>query len=78
VGDDGAVLRAYVTLRAPTGRGHHDVRVHFAPNPSLDALVPVRLTEAFEGKFSGNGTATYRNFRRFRTTGRLVPPLPPR
>lgn len=78
VGDDGAVLRADVTLRAPTGPGHHDVRVDFALNRTLETLVPIRLTETFEGEFSGNGTATYRNYRRFRTSGRLVPPQPPR
>lgn len=78
VGDDGAVLRADVTLHAPTGPGHHSVRVDFALNRTLEVLVPVRLREAFEGEFSGDGTATYRNYRRFRTAGRLVPPLPPR
>ncbi len=78
IGDDGAVLRADVRLRAPAGSGHHDVRVDFALNGAVDVLVPIRLTEAFVGQFTGDGTATYRNYRRFRTTARVLPPPPPR
>ncbi|MGE0812512.1 MAG: hypothetical protein AB7O28_20730 [Vicinamibacterales bacterium] len=76
VRDDGAVLRAHVTLHAPAGRGRHEVRVDFRDEPDLGLLVPVRLSETYDGRPSGEGVATYTRFRRFTTSGRLVPPPP--
>ncbi|MEZ5293754.1 MAG: hypothetical protein R2745_21905 [Vicinamibacterales bacterium] len=78
VRDDGAVLRAQVTLHAPDGRGRHEVRVDFREEPALGLLVPVRLSETYDGRPSGEGIATYARFRRFTTSGRLVPPPPRR
>lgn len=71
---DGALHRADVALFAPDGHGRHDIRVDFAQERNLGILVPVRLTESFRGRQSGNGVATYSRFRAFRTSGRLVPP----
>jgi hypothetical protein len=74
IADDGAVLRADVSLQPPDGRGRHELRVDFGPNRPLDLIVPLRLTETYAGDMSGDGVATYRNYRRFRTSARLVPP----
>lgn len=72
--DDGAVLRAEVELDPPGWGGSHRVEVRFAPDPRAGRLVPVRLTESFTGRERGDGVATYGNYRRFRTTGRILPP----
>jgi hypothetical protein len=72
--DDGAVLRAEVELDPPGWSGSHRVEVHFAPDPRAGLIVPVRLTESFTGRERGDGVATYGNYRRFRTTGRVLPP----
>jgi hypothetical protein len=69
----GAILRADVTLFPPRMRGQHTVRVDFAPSTQFGILVPVRLEERFNGKARGRGVATYSNYRRFQTAGRLVP-----
>lgn len=71
---DGALYRADVALFAPDGHGRHDIRVDFALERNLGILVPVRLTESFRGRDTGNGVATYSRFRAFRTSGRVVPP----
>jgi hypothetical protein len=73
--NDGALLRADVSLTPPTP-GHHRFRVDFAPDPALGLLVPTSLTESFRTSYAGEGTATYRNYRRFQTAGRLVPQAP--
>lgn len=55
------------------------VTVEFAHNPSLDLTVPTRMKEVFfiPQRSRGEGEATYANYRRFTTSGRLVPPLLP-
>lgn len=58
----------------PPGFGGHRIRVEFAPERTLGCLVPVRLTESYSGRLYGEGTATYRNYRKFQTAGRLLPP----
>jgi hypothetical protein len=73
--DDGAVLRAEVEMDPPGWSGSHRVEVFFRPDPTAGILVPVRLTEAFTGRYRGDGAAAYNNYRRFRTTGRVLPPL---
>jgi hypothetical protein len=72
--DDGALLRAEVEMDPPGWSGSHRVEVHFAPDENAGILVPVRLTESFTGRYRGDGAATYGNYRRFRTTGRVLPP----
>ena len=50
------------------------VRVDFAPNEDLQLMVPVTMTEGFyAARGRGEGRATYRNFRRFGTSARIVP-----
>lgn len=71
--DDGAVLWAEVLLDPP-GYGGHRVRVEFAPERALGHLVPVRLSESYSGRSRGEGTASYSNYRKFQTTGRILPP----
>ncbi len=71
--DSGAVLRADVTLDPP-GYGRHRIRVDFAAEPALGLLVPVRMTESDTGFPDGDGSATYGNYRRFQTAGRILPP----
>lgn len=53
------------------------LRVEFARNDALDMLVPVEVREVFSAsgglEARGDGVATYRNFRRFGTSVRIVP-----
>lgn len=73
--DTGALQRAAVTLIPPVAaRENHVVRVEFELDPKLGLRVPVRLTETFWAAGEGEGKATYRNYRRFDTTARIVPP----
>jgi hypothetical protein len=73
--DDGALLRADVTLHSPRRwNSPHRVRVDFELEPVLGVLVPVRLSESFVAGGQGSGDATYRNFRRFQGSGRILPP----
>lgn len=72
---DGALLRADVSVYPPGGGTvPHRIRVDFRADAALDMLVPTRLEERYESDGEGQGTATYRNYRRFQTSGRLVPP----
>ncbi len=74
---DGALLRADVSVYPPgAGIVPHRIRVDFRADASLDMLVPERLEERFESDGEGQGSAIYRNYRRFQTSGRLVPPAP--
>ncbi len=54
------------------------VLVKFKPHAGLGLLVPVEMREVFgsdaNGK-GGTGVARYRDFRRFETSGRIVPPI---
>lgn len=71
---DGAVLRADVTVYAPgTGTSPHRIRVDFRADAALGMLVPDRLEERYIGDGEGRGTAVYRSYRRFQTSGRVVP-----
>jgi hypothetical protein len=70
----GELVRAIVTMQAPAGRAPHRIQVDYAFNAALSLMVPVRLTESIAGRTSVSGTATYSNYRRFQTSGRLVPP----
>lgn len=72
--DDGALWRADVALDPPDGSGDHSIRVDFALDAKLRMLVPTRLQERVETRPPEDGTATYRNYRRFQTAGRIVPP----
>jgi len=50
------------------------LRVEFGPHEELAMMVPMLMTERFSvGSGLGDGRATYRNFRRFGTSARIVP-----
>lgn len=71
----GALMRAEVTLIPPApARANHVVLVEFEPDPQLGLRVPTRLRETFWASGSGEGRATYRNYRRFETGARIVKP----
>lgn len=71
----GALTRAEVTLIPPVpARANHVVLVEFEPDPQLGLRVPTRLRETFWASGSGEGVATYRNYRRFETAARIVKP----
>ena len=72
--DDGAVLRANVDLDSPGWGGGHSIRTDFAVDAKLGMFVPVRLEERWEVPRRGVGIATYSNYRRFQTAGRILPP----
>lgn len=73
VAADGALMRADVTMLPVAGVSPHSIRVDFAHDAAVALMVPVRLTESMSGRSNLTGTATYRNYRRFQTSGRLVP-----
>jgi hypothetical protein len=54
------------------------VRVEFGEDAALGLLVPRRMDEVFfdPPRGRGEGEATYVNYRRFTTSGRLLPPGP--
>ena len=63
--------------RFATAAPQSSLRVDFAPNEALGMMVPQEMREvfaAFDGlEARGDGVATYRNFRRFGTSARIVP-----
>ncbi len=72
---DGALLRADVTVYAPgPGISPHRIRVDFRADAALAMLVPDRLEERYVSNGEGRGTAVYRSYRRFQTSGRILPP----
>ena len=66
----GALLHASVDMRLPDVNGTHRIEVDYAPDARLGLLVPTELRETFG---SVRGTARYTNYRRFRTSARIVP-----
>lgn len=75
----GRLIRAQVKTRdARIGVLPFDalVWVDFKPDEKLGLLVPAEMKEEFyAGRFrEGSGSARYTKFRRFQTTGRIVPP----
>jgi hypothetical protein len=71
---DGALLRADVSVYPPGGGiVPHRIRIDFHRDGTLNMLVPARLDERYGSDGEGRGTATYRNYRRFQTSGRLLP-----
>lgn len=50
------------------------ITVHYERDPNIGALVPVRMTERYRrDNTMVDGEATYRNYRRFQTSARIVP-----
>ena len=74
---NGQLLRAEVeTFQYEHAKRHETlVRVEFVPHKELDVMVPSEMREEFPIPQPGKGTgvARYSNFRRFQTSGRIVP-----
>jgi hypothetical protein len=75
----GRVLSAEVFFRGPgANRAVHrrpddsNLWVEFAVDRRLALLVPVEMRERFQARGRGEGRATYRDFRRFGTSARLI------
>jgi hypothetical protein len=80
--DSGRLWRAEVRFEDPRiifAERHRPttLRVHFKMHASLGIVLPDRMEESFFDSVRGSGTsdARYRNFRRFETTARVVPPV---
>lgn len=87
------VRRTEILLRdrvAPANGGREEDRVReeeltsritvtFGPDPNVAAWVPLEMRERYEDSWgeTTTGAATYTNYRRFRTSGRLVRPGAP-
>jgi hypothetical protein len=71
----GAVIRARVRFSARDAGDDPQIDVDFGEHRTLGLLVPTRMEERFPVQVSGagKGRATYTNFRRFQTSGRIVP-----
>jgi hypothetical protein len=68
--ESGEIWRTHMAWeRGPSGF----VDVTFGRVAGIDVLVPFRMTEAYRSSPSIRGEATYSNFRRFETSGRVVP-----
>lgn len=80
VDDHGRLLRAEVRSRFPAARGIFDqpvVRVDFKQHEGLGLLVPIEMREQFTTATQGamgSSVAKYSEFKRFQTSGRIVPP----
>jgi len=74
--ETGAIRRTELLVTGPRGtyiKGGF-INVDYQLDERLGMLVPVEMEESFElDSEILNGRATYRNFRRFETTARLVP-----
>jgi hypothetical protein len=70
--ETGTLVEAEIDLYPPVPlrRIQHTIRVSFAADRALEMFVPTELEEQAPG-FSGR--ATYRKFRRFATSARIVP-----
>ena len=63
-----------VEKRSPRAPLPPQIRVEFGPHAQLGFLVPVEMRERFQTQGgSGEGRASYKNFRRFGTSARIVP-----
>ena len=77
--ESGAVWRVewiyQAEKRYPRAPAPPRLRVDFEPHPELGFMVPRVMTEVFSTTSStrGEGRATYRNYRRFGTSARIVP-----
>jgi len=73
--ESGALWRAEVTLRVTGDRRNPPwLRVDFARDRAVNLIVPVTMRERFNALAdTGTSAASYSNFRRFQTSGRIVP-----
>lgn len=72
--------RLELTMRRGEGNSYATVEVDYEPNEKLHLAVPVRMREQYTEMRAGTtvetltANATYTNFRRFETSGRVVAP----
>lgn len=77
----GVVHRTFLDVWDPRARVRARITTNFARDATLGVVVPTRMTEDYIGyapnslevQLTISGTAEYRNFHRFETTGRLIP-----
>ena len=72
----GQVLRTALELSDPSGRLRGRMTVRYGPHPNFDVLVPLEMRETYAASSGESVTAvaTYSEFRRFETAGRIVIP----
>lgn len=73
----GEVRQTTLELADTAGRLRGTMKVRYAPHEAFDVLVPVEMQERYSSAGSGErvtAVATYSDFRRFETRGRLVIP----
>jgi hypothetical protein len=72
----GRVLQTSLELSDPSGRLHGRMTVRYGPHPRFDVLVPLEMREWYTSPSGEEVTtvATYTDFRRFETAGRLIVP----
>ncbi len=72
----GRVLRTALELSDPSGRLRGRMTVRYGPHPNFDVLVPLEMRETYAASSGESVTAvaTYSEFRRFETAGRIVIP----
>lgn len=77
---DGAIIRTKLDLRIPLKETIASVEVDYGRDPKLDMWVPIRMHESYLQSRATmineaiDCVATYSNFRRFETSGRIVTP----
>jgi hypothetical protein len=77
---DGAVVRTRLQLHIPSSDTVVSVDVDYRRDARIDVWVPSRMRETYEHRFQSvvleriRCVATYSNFRRFETSGRIVGP----
>ncbi len=77
---DGAVARTRLELRVPLRETVASVDVDYRRDARLDMWVPSRMHETYVQNRASvrvesiDSVATYSNFRRFETSGRIIPP----
>lgn len=71
--DTGEILRTSLEISNPRDRMFASIVVDYAPDANVGSLVPVRMTESYARPTSSvTAIATYTNYRRFQTTGRVI------
>jgi hypothetical protein len=79
IAEDGSVARTNVHIDVGFAPLSMDVTVHYKRDAKLGITVPVRMTEVYIQRDAKRVaeriecTATYVNFRRFETSGRIIP-----
>jgi hypothetical protein len=70
----GEVLRTSLELTAVSGSLRGTMKVRYEPHDKFDVLVPIEMREEYAAGTGEhvNGVATYSEFRRFETAGRVV------